>query len=269
MILKSNHNTGENVTNCKTARQQNCKTDLSDFTFLMPLRIDSEQRKENADTVINFILDHFYTVFLVVEGDESRKYYPEFKTGNFRYDFVEDTKNYFHKTCYINRLIEMANTQFIAVWDADVIIPPEQIVESVIVLRKGETVMNIPYDRRALACDPVLSECFRKTKQVELLKKFLPALPLMYGYYSTGGAFLANRGQYLKSGGENKNFLGWGPEDFERVKRMEILHQTVHFADGPLFHLWHPRGRTSWYADKKTEIQNRRELVNTCRYGRR
>jgi predicted glycosyltransferase involved in capsule biosynthesis len=58
----------------------------------------------------------------------------------------------------------------------------------------------------------------------------------MYGYCSKGGAFLADRNKYLEAGGENENFLGWGPEDFERVKRMEILHQTVHFAKGPLFH---------------------------------
>jgi len=47
-----------------------CKTDLTDFTFLMPLRIDSEKRKENADTSISFILRHFDTTFIVVEGDE-------------------------------------------------------------------------------------------------------------------------------------------------------------------------------------------------------
>jgi hypothetical protein len=242
------------------------KVDLLDVTFLMPLRIDSVQRQENADVSISYILDHFNTAFIVAEGDKTRNYSSSLRIDNFRYEFIEDKNIFFHKTKYISKLIELSETVFIAVWDADVIVPVEQILDSVQRLRRGQTVFSIPYDRRAFACDPLLSECFRKTGKVDLLRKLIPALPLMYGYCSTGGAFLANREKYLETGGENENLLGWGPEDFERVKRMEVLNQKIYFSDGPLFHLWHPRGRTSWYADKETEIRNRLELINTCRY---
>ncbi len=245
--------------------KQDCRTDLADFTFLMPLRIDSEKRRENAETSISFILRHFDTTFIVMEGDESKKYNPDFQTGNLLYEFIDDNNVFFHKTKYINRLIESASTRFIVVWDTDVIAHPDQVLESVMVLRKEEAIMSIPYDGRVYVCDNSLSDLFRSIPNAEILLKLAPCLPLMYGYCSTGGAFLADRNKYLEAGGENENFLGWGPEDFERVKRMEILHQTVHFAKGPLFHLWHPRGRTSWYADKETEIRNRRELIKTCR----
>ncbi len=256
----------ESDIDCKTARLQDRKTDLSDFTFLMPLRIDSEKRKENADTIISFILGHFDTTFIVVEGDESRKYFPDFQPDKFRYELIKDTNEFFHKTKYINRLIELAATRFIAVWDADVIVHPDQVLESATVLQKGEAIMSKPYDGRVCVCDNVLSDLFKRVQKIEILLKLAPCLPLMYGYHSTGGAFIASKEKYLETGGENRNFLGWGPEDFDRVKRMEVLHQTVHFSDGPMFHLWHPRGKTSWYADKETEIINRRELINTCRY---
>jgi hypothetical protein len=246
-------------------RKQDRKIDLTDFTFLMPLRIDSEKRRENADTTISYILRNFDTPVIVVEGDGSRKYYPDFQTEKFHYEFIEDKNVFFHKTKYINRLIESASTRFIAVWDADVIAPPYQILESVMVLRKGEVFMSVPYDGRVYVCENSLSDLFRSIPNTEILLKLATCLSLMYGYCSTGGAFMADRERYLEAGGENENFLGWGPEDFERVKRMEILHQTVHFGKGPLFHLWHPRGRTSWYADKETEIRNRRELIKTCR----
>lgn len=242
-----------------------CKTDLTDFTFLMPLRIDSEKRRENADTSISFILRHFDTTVIVVEGDESKKFYPDFQTGDLLYKFIDDKSVFFHKTKYINRLIESASTRFIAVWDADVIAHPDQILESVMVLRKGEAIISIPYDGRVYISDNSLSGLFRSIPNAEILLKLAPCLPLMYGYYSTGGAFLADREKYLDTGGENESIRGWGPEDFERIKRMEILNQKIHFSDGPLFHLWHPRGRTSWYADKETEIRNRRELIKTCR----
>jgi len=244
-----------------------CKTDLSDFTFLMPLRIDSEKRKENADTSIGFILRHFETTFIVVEGDETKKYFPDFQTGNLRYDFIQDKNLFFHKTKYINRLIELAATRFIAVWDADVIVPVNQTIESARILRMGKTIMSIPYDGRVCVCDQYLSELFEKVPKIEILLKLGSSLPLMYGYHSTGGAFMADQKEYLEAGGENENFHGWGPEDVERVKRMEVLNLPVHFSNGPLFHLWHLRGKTSWYIDKTNEIQNRRELINTCKYA--
>jgi hypothetical protein len=251
----------------KTTGLHDCKTDLTDFTFLMPLRIDSEYRKENADTSIGFILRHFETTFIVVEGDTDRSYYPDFKASNFRYEFMEDKNEFFHKTKYINRLITLADTQYIAVWDADAIVPPEQVSESVELLRKGDAIMSIPYDGRVFVCDKYLSDLFKQDPKIEILLKLAPALPLMYGFHSTGGAFLANRVKYLNAGGENENFFGWGPEDVERVKRMEILNYKVHLADGPMFHLWHPKGKTSWYIDKSAEIQNRREFIETCKNG--
>lgn len=266
----------ESDPDCKTARfalrnevkegLQDRKTDLTDFTFLMPLRIDSEERRENADTSISFILSHFDTTFFVVEADESRKYFPDYQTDNFLYDFIEDKNVFFHKTKYINRLIELAATRFIAVWDTDAIVPADQVLESAMVLRKGEAIMSIPYDGRVCVCDNSLSVLFKRVPKIGILLKLAPSLPIMYGYCSTGGAFLADREKYLETGGENESIQGWGPEDFERIKRMEILNQKIHFSDGPLFHLWHPRGSTSWYADKEIEIRNRRELIKTCRY---
>jgi hypothetical protein len=58
---------------------------------------------------------------------------------------------------------------------------------------------------------------------------------------------------------------GWGPEYAERLKRLEIMNLSIHNIEGPLFHLWHPRGKTSWYTNNKIEIQNRREFIETCR----
>ena len=125
--------------------------------------------------------------------------------------------------------------------------------------------MSIPYDGRVFCCDRELSELFRTRPDFRLLEKAAPALPLMYGHLSTGGAFFVNRKDYLEFGGENENFIGWGPEDIERVKRVEISGRKVHFASGPMYHLWHPRGSTSRYAGKLAEINNRRIFIETCK----
>ena len=67
-----------------------CKTDLTDFTFLMPLRIDSEKRRENADTSISFILRHFDTTVIVVED---LRYFREIFKGKEEVSIKADAVN--------------------------------------------------------------------------------------------------------------------------------------------------------------------------------
>lgn len=252
-------------TDCTTAGQNDCKTNLTDVTFLIPLRIDSVERKENTDALIRYLFKYFDTSLIVLESDSVRKYFPEFDNDSFRYEFMEDNNEFFYKTKCISRLINLAETTFVAVWDADVIVPFGQIVTSVDKLRSEQAFLTLPYDGRAYLTDKYSANLFKEIGDIEIFMKLLPAMPLMYGYHSTGGAFITNKEKYLKAGGENEKFYGWGPEDSERLKRLEIMNLSVQYSVGPLFHLWHPRGKTSWYANKKNEIQNRREFIETCR----
>lgn len=87
---------------------------------------------------------------------------------------------------------------------------------------------------------------------------------LMHGYHSVGGAFFVNKNEYMAIGGENENIYGWGPEDTEQVKRLEICCEPVSYSAGNLFHLWHPMGKNSWFASSELERNNRNELQKTC-----
>ena len=69
---------------------------------------------------------------------------------------------------------------------------------------------------------------------------------------------------YLKAGGENEYFYGWGMEDLERVKRMEILGLPVSRVDGALFHLFHYRYENSWYYNETLEKESRAEYLKVC-----
>ena len=81
---------------------------------------------------------------------------------------------------------------------------------------------------------------------------------------SVGGAFFVNRNLYLQLGGENEFFYGWGCEDLERYKRLEILCQPVYRVAGPLYHLYHPRKENSWYQNEMLELSNRQEFLKVC-----
>lgn len=67
----------------------------------------------------------------------------------------------------------------------------------------------------------------------------------MFGFISVGGAFLVNVELYRVCGWENEHFPGWGPEDFEREHRLDILGHKPSRVRGKIYHLSHPRGINS------------------------
>jgi hypothetical protein len=81
---------------------------------------------------------------------------------------------------------------------------------------------------------------------------------------SVGGAFLVNKEKYLLAGGENENFYGWGPEDVERVKRMEILEYPIPRSKGSCYHLYHPRILETGVNKEELLTHNQKMLLNTC-----
>lgn len=252
-------------TDCLSLHQEICKADLSNVTFLVPLRIDSPERMENIQTLINFTFRYSKTFFIVLEADKECRFFTENNFKGFSCRFIKDPDSVFHRTKWINKLISLAETPYVGIWDADAISPPEQIIRSVETLRSGEAVMSFPYDGRFYACDKISCEVFKKTLDFKALSERIPVMLLMHGYHSVGGAFLVDKEKYLKAGGENEGIYGWGPEDTERVKRMEILNLKVHYTSGTLFHLWHPAGKNSWFANPETERLNRKKLQETCK----
>jgi hypothetical protein len=251
---------------CKTGMTcMTCKTDLTDVTFLVPLRIDSPERMENINTLIKYTFLHFRTNFIVLEADSI----PMFNFGDYQeglyYEFIEDKDEVFHRTKWINRLISLSKTPLVAVWDTDAVAPPEQLIDDVMKLRSNEAFLWFPYDGRFYSCDRISCDLFKRLLNIEILMKRIPVMKLMHGYHSVGGAFFVNKQKYLTAGGENENFYGWGPEDTERVKRLEILGLPIYYSAGPLFHLCHPIGKNSWFANDELERKNRIELQRTCK----
>ena len=53
-----------------------------------------------------------------------------------------------HRTKYLNRLMQEAEGAIVGIWDTDVLLPKEQILEAVDAIRKGNAVMSFPYDGR-------------------------------------------------------------------------------------------------------------------------
>lgn len=226
---------------------------MKDLSFLIPIRLDTIQRLENLLVVIQFLRSHFDSPILVYEASS-------YSTGlvcsliekEAAYTFDEDRDMIFHRTKYINKLVDLSSTPFIAVWDCDVIIPPNQLKEALKVLKEGRSSFIFPYEKEFLDTGIILREIFVKERNIDILLSQKAKMIPLYGPDPIGGAFLANRKDYRTIGMENPNFYGWGREDGERLHRWKGMGYKHSRIDGPLFHLSHPRGiNSSFHSDRE------------------
>ncbi len=238
------------------------KVSLKDVTFIIPLRIESPARTENIEILISFIQKHFSTNILILEANKEEKYFPIKKVEKI---FVSDDRQIFHHTRYRNQMVKKAKTDFIAIWDTDALCNSKQIIKAVELLRKNEADMVYPYDGRCFNIHNLFKKIYQEADEdIKVFEENIGKSHLIHGYNSCGGAFIASKKAFCEAGMENEKIYGWGPEDEERYRRWEILGYRVSRINGPMFHIHHPRGKTSWYADEKNEIRSRLEFLKVC-----
>lgn len=238
------------------------RINLSDLTILIPIRIDSEDRLDNLQCILHFFSRRIKCFFILLEADALEKVKVQ---DDITKIFIEDHELVFYRTKYINQMISEAITPFIAIWDADVLVDPIQMLSGIEMLRKDEADMVFPYDGNFHAVPQFFKETFCKhLDRLEILKQSIGEMTLMHNYPSVGGGFLTKKQAYIEAGMENENFYGWGLEDAERIKRWEILGYRIKRTTGEMFHLSHQRGMNSCYANKSNELRSRKEFLRIC-----
>lgn len=163
-------------------------------------------------------------------------------------------------------MLKAASTPVVAIWDADILLPLSQIEASVLAIIEQGYLLSIPYDGVVKMLSEAQSEAFEYSGQgCDYLTMFAATYARLMRRPSCGGVFVVDREKYLHWGGDNERFVSWGPEDAERIRRIEILGYPVHWVkEGPLYHLWHPRGENSGYATEELAFQNRMEFIKVC-----
>jgi len=235
----------------------------SELTIVIPVRIDSQERKHNLESIISFLTYYTSSEIIVMEVDDKQKLSLKILNDRIKYYFRNDSDEIFHHTRYRNELLSLSKKDIVAVWDADIFINSLQIKKGIDRIKNG-LFMCIPYDGRAFYLNPAESVEARENIFSYVCNYKEGSLVATLGRLSVGGVFIVNKQRYLKIGGENENFYGWGPEDAERFKRMEILEEPVERIDGPLFHLYHPRGINSTFGRDIRDKNNVNELIKIC-----
>lgn len=221
---------------------------LRDLSILIPFRLDFPERLRNLRLVLRYLTRTCAVTIRILEDAPDRDHRAVVLEGidpapcRVVYDRVTGNRTRFiHRTWQLNRLVEAADTPFVAIWDTDVLIDPAQILDARDALAGGAGIVR-PYSGVFLGLDA--AQAARLDRMPVPVPEALAALidpdrPMHPA--SVGGAVLFDRARLLAAGGYNEHCIAYGYEDDEIVSRMATLGHPLVSVHGPLWHLDHPR----------------------------
>ena len=255
------------------------KIDLSKATFIIPIRIESQDRLRNVITTTAFLLENFNTNIIIKEVDSEsifvRDVVPALKDffdvdTHIYHIFEKSNEPLFHRQRVLNEMVVEAKTEIIVNYDCDVLLPLDSYHESYqSILHHAHDVIypygHGMYQKQVKATDEVVSN-FLETSNYKYLDDASNLHTSDFGWVQ-----FFNRQVYIKGGLENENFKAYAPEDKERFYRFTTLGYNVGRINDYVYHLEHARGENSWFSNphmssnmqewEKIQSMNREQLL--------
>tara|TARA_B100000131_G_scaffold312495_1_gene346665 strand:+ start:151 stop:987 length:837 start_codon:yes stop_codon:yes gene_type:complete len=243
------------------------KKDLRDTTFVIPIRIESEDRLRNVITICCFLLENFNTRIILKEVDSTSifeeralpqiKRYLDNNVDDLTHIFekIDPDDPIFYRMRYINQMLSMVDTKVVANYDCDVLLPistylksEKAIVEdgfdAIYPYAFGDENNGLQFCRQVWADDDVVSSFLSEDCNFSILDSKSTTAKAQYGHVQ-----FFNKSSYIDAGMENENFRSWGPEDQERYYRFEKLGYKIGRVNDYVYHIEHSRGQDSDYAN--------------------
>jgi hypothetical protein len=231
------------------------KHDLSNATFIIPVRIESADRMRNVLTGLIFLLENFETKIIVKEVDTKSVFnedvLPQLEEyfdnlDNLIHVFEKSDDPVFYRMKILNEMIAMSKTDVVINSDCDILLPIQSYLDSydLIISKKADVVYPYGtghYQKQVFADDELVSEFLSNDFDFSILDKKSNIWLSDFGWIQ-----FFNRQVYINGGMENENFRGSSPEDKERYYRFTTLDYNVARLDQFIYHLEHSRGRNSW-----------------------
>jgi len=217
------------------------RSDLSDMTFTIPVRIDSKDRLENIELIVDYLQHNFKTNIII--GEEDYKPKLQHLGEKCQYIHYKPTMDRFYRTRILNKMAMAAKTPFIANYDCDIFFFARHYVDAIRKLRDNTVDMIYPFGGTNVLLER--AHYYKEIKQhlnIEKinLTKHKKAIASATGY---GCAVFFNKKKYIEGGMENEHFRSWGPEDQERYHRfLKLGYKIDRIYDSNAYHLQHHVG---------------------------
>lgn len=232
------------------------KNDLSNATFIIPVRIESSDRVRNVITILCFLLESFDTKVIIKEVDSNPvfeeyvlpqvKDYLDGKTQNLTHIFEKSDDLVFYRMHILNEMLAMCDTDVVVNYDCDVLLNVSTYLKAYDMILNGGYDLVYPfgmgnYQKQIFADDELVSEFLSNDFDFSILEKNSRFFCAEYGHVQ-----FFNRSSYIRGGMENENFKGSSPEDKERFYRFTTLGYNIGRIHDYVYHLEHSRGSNSW-----------------------
>jgi hypothetical protein len=253
--------------------------DLSNATFIIPLRIESEDRMRNIITLLCFLFGNFDTNVIVKEVDSQPVFeenvLPQVKEFigrniNLVHVFEKSDDPVFYRMHILNEMLAMSKTDVVINYDCDVLLPIQTYVNAYESILNGTCDVVYPYgngtyQKQVHVNDEVVSDFLNTDFDFSILENKSQISTSDFGWVQ-----FFKRSVYIEGGMENENFRGSSPEDKERFFRFTTLGYNVGRIDNWIYHLEHSRGQNSWpvsvrgnpYMTQNFEVWNHLQTLN-------
>jgi hypothetical protein len=217
---------------------------LHDCTFIIPVRIESEDRRKNFTIVYDYLSRNFETNIIIYECSKEKTAIDLIR-NDVTYVFDKQTEtSTFHRTKYLNRMLSLVNTAVTVNYDIDVVLPIESYLMAYKKIVRQDYDLVYPFaigKYQKKVNESGRKKLLDKSSVVELTPQDYSDCQCEYGHCQ-----FFNTQSYKTYGWENEHFVSYGPEDRERYERFKKLERNVtHLEKGYVYHIEHSRGTDS------------------------
>ena len=236
-----------------------------DLSFLIPTKIESEDRLRNVCTVLAYLSKNFDADILIKEVDDAQNVkhfvfpllYKKFGyiPDRIQYFYEKPKTEYFHKTKILNDLLQESKTTVVANYDTDVILPIGSIQAAYELINSNVSDAVYPYgvgpyQIAVKYSQQLFDENFNSTMVDDDISITLEK-DVYISSSTIGWCQFIRRSNYINSFMMNENFFAWGPEDCELHYRLLVMGNKVDRIQEYVYHLEHSRSQDSWFNNPK------------------
>jgi hypothetical protein len=215
---------------------------LQDTTFIIPIYIDTKDRLDNVKSVLGYLNKNFKTNIIIHEyiTDKSELNFLNRFTNLKIKHLKENFKSVFHRTNQLNKMLQLVETEVVCNYDIDVILPPASYIISEKLLKDNIYDVVYPYGfgKYQFKISQQLDRKIfnRKFLISDIVDNYLEQEKSEYGH-----CIFFRTDSYKHMGGENENFIAYGPEDKERYKRCHRFGLRMYRIKDFIYHFEHQR----------------------------
>jgi hypothetical protein len=223
----------------------------TDCTFIIPIKIESSDRKRNCQVVLNYLLDNLdYNISILEVGSNSVHECVDLNNSKISYNRIELLPTEpFHRTKYLNILAKKCNSDIVCSYDTDVLLPLKSYSKAVRAISSNKYDIIYPFGQGQFQRKVYLPEGINKINSLKDLNNFKIEQERSY----CGHCNFQKKSVYEKAGFENEEFISYAPEDREKLYRYKRLGFKIGRINDLVYHLEHERTADSWITNPHFE----------------